>query len=257
MKPLRVTVTELPDERQTFADAWAALRKHVAEAKSDWVVLPEMPFDAWFAARPAYEAERWKKAVRLHQEAEWTLLPSLAPARVFYTKPVDDGAGRYNAAAIFEGGKAREAHRKVYLPNEEPVFEAAWYQRGEGFAPSVVDGVSTGALVCTELWFFEAARRYGRNGVDALWSPRKTDGTTLEKWLLAGRAAAICAGAYSFSANSRSNEGGLGFGGGGWIVDPEGEVIARTSAAEPFVTAAVDFRRAAEAKQTYPRNVAG
>jgi predicted amidohydrolase len=45
------------------------------------------------------------------------------------------------------------------------------------------------------------------------------------------------------------------FAGGSWIVDPEGEVLARTSADTPIVTVDIDLSVADRAKQTYPRNV--
>jgi N-carbamoylputrescine amidase len=49
--------------------------------------------------------------------------------------------------------------------------------------------------------------------------------------------------------------GGDFFAGEGWIVDPEGEVLALTCDAEPFVTLEIDLSRARAAKGTYPRYV--
>lgn len=257
MSTLRVTVTELPDERDAFAEAWKRLVAHVAAERPSWVVLPEMPFDAWMAFTPKFDPGRWAMAVERHAEAPRKLLPDLGNVRVFYTQPVDEGGRRFNEACVYENGRVRAVHRKAYLPDEEPVFEASWYHRGQGFEPAPIEGVSTGALVCTELWFFQEARRYGRAGVDVLWSPRKTDASTIHKWLIAGRASAMSAGAYSFSSNSTSvGLGGHGFGGLGWIIDPDGNVIDSTDASRPFVTATVDLERARTAKNTYPRNVA-
>jgi len=45
------------------------------------------------------------------------------------------------------------------------------------------------------------------------------------------------------------------FGGQGWIIDPDGNVLAVTSDAEPFATGDVDLAQSAEAKTTYPRYV--
>jgi N-carbamoylputrescine amidase len=70
-------------------------------------------------------------------------------------------------------------------------------------------------------------------------------------WLAGGRTAAVVAGAYAVS----SNHGDERFGGQGWIVDPDGRVLAITSAEEPFVTVDVDLDGAEAAKRTYPRYV--
>ena len=43
------------------------------------------------------------------------------------------------------------------------------------------------------------------------------------------------------------------FGGLGWIVGPEGEVLGVTSQERPFVTVEIDPGLAEQAKHTYPR----
>jgi N-carbamoylputrescine amidase len=44
-------------------------------------------------------------------------------------------------------------------------------------------------------------------------------------------------------------------GGLGWVIDPEGEVLATTTVDDPFVTVDVDLDVARRAKATYPRYV--
>jgi N-carbamoylputrescine amidase len=110
-----------------------------------------------------------------------------------------------------------------------------------------------GFLVCSELWFFERARQLGDAGAELVLTPRRTGTGSRDKWLLAGRAAAISAGAYSCSSNAI---GGPDFGGLGWIVDPDGRVLGTTSAERPFLTLDLDLSLARTAKSTYPRNVA-
>lgn len=46
---------------------------------------------------------------------------------------------------------------------------------------------------------------------------------------------------------------GADFGGQGWIVGPEGDVVALTSRDNPFATADVDLTAAERAQKTYPR----
>lgn len=72
--------------------------------------------------------------------------------------------------------------------------------------------------------------------------PRAASGHDL--WLVAVSTAAVVSG-------------GFVFGGGGWVVDQDGGLLAATSAAEPFVTVEADLNAADGAKGSYPRNVAG
>jgi N-carbamoylputrescine amidase len=64
---------------------------------------------------------------------------------------------------------------------------------------------------------------------------------------------AVRCGAYSLSSNRRHRDGACG--GVGWIIDPEGIEIARTSVLEPFVTREVDISQSTEAQAAYPRYV--
>ena len=40
-----------------------------------------------------------------------------------------------------------------------------------------------------------------------------------------------------------------------WIISPEGELLAETTASRPFETVEIDLRHADSAKATYPRNL--
>ena len=94
-----------------------------------------------------------------------------------------------------------------------------------------------------------------RSGVELLLSPRATALATTKKWLAVGVVAAVRSGAFSLSSNRVDPTGGCG--GGGWIIDPAGEILAITSAAEPFATREIDLAEAAAAKGSYPRYVFG
>jgi predicted amidohydrolase len=55
-------------------------------------------------------------------------------------------------------------------------------------------------------------------------------------------------------ANRRSHERD-DFVGQSWIVSPEGDILAETTAEAPIATVDIDVREATSAKQTYPRNL--
>jgi len=224
---------------------------HVDSEHSDLVVLPELGFAPWFAAERPCDDEPWNAAVTAHER--WlTRLGELRTA-VIGTRPVDRPEGRRNEAYVAEaGGPVRPLHDKSYLPDEPGFWEASWYGRGDG-GHAVVDvaGARAGTLVCTEMWFLEHARAFGRAGAHVVATPRCTPVDSLDKWLAGGRVCAVVSGAWSLSSNSAEPEhGGLG-----WAVDPEGTVVATTSREQPWVTVEVDLAAVDAAKAGYPRYV--
>lgn len=85
-------------------------------------------------------------------------------------------------------------------------------------------------------------------------TPRATESATLDKWIAGGRASVVAAGTFSVSANRVSTAtDNLDFGGGSWIIDPNGGVLVQTSQKQPFETIDVDLEVAEEARHTYPR----
>jgi predicted amidohydrolase len=184
---------------------------------------------------------------------------------VIASRPVGRSNDRRNEGFVAspDTGYSPVRH-KYYLPDEEGFWEARWYERGEGTFPLTQAGPATvGLLICTELWFLERARVYGRAGAhllaklarSAIAVPRATGKPTLAKWLIGGRAAAVVSGAYVGSSNKRSDDPAVDLGGEGWLVGPDGEVLALTSPASPAVTVSIDLAHAEAAKRTYPRYV--
>lgn len=56
---MKVTVCDFPDEMRLKQTAWAELVAHVATARSDMVVLPEMPFCHWIFVGDAVDTRLW------------------------------------------------------------------------------------------------------------------------------------------------------------------------------------------------------
>ena len=253
---MRVTVCQLADERDRFDEQWKALCAHVRAERSTLVLLPELPFARWFPAVREFDARVWQRAVDLHRRWE-TKLRQLGAAFVVGTRPVEREARRLNEAFLATPHCTRPIHEKRYLPNEEGFWEASWYAPGDGTFDRVrVDDVVLGVQICTELWMLDLSRRLGQRGADIIVVPRATPACSRERWIVGARTAAIVSGAYCLSSNRcGTSAGGEAFAGEGWIVDPEGEVLALTSAAEPFVTRDLDPVRSRAAKATYPRYV--
>jgi len=64
---------------------------------------------------------------------------------------------------------------------------------------------------------------------------------------------AIVSGAFVISSNRVG--GYLGFSGKGWIISPDGKVLASTYHSRPFVTVDIDIDETERTKQTYSRNI--
>jgi predicted amidohydrolase len=254
---MKVTVCELNDNSKEFSRDWEALVEHARAQSSQLVLLPEMPFYPWFAINPNFDEQVWQAAIAAH-DAWLTRLSELAPAVVISTRPVVRHNRRLNEGFIWEAHSGyRLAHHKVYLPNEEGFWEASWYSRGEGSFTALGCGAARlGFEICTELWSMECGQLYGKAGAHLILTPRATEKATVDKWLVGGRATAVVSGAYSLSSNRTGSAGHtLTFGGQGWVVSPDGDVLGLTSPAQPFLTVEIDLQVAEQAKLTYPRYV--
>ena len=216
-----------------------------------------MPFCPWFAWSPEYDPAVWESAVKAHQAAK-PFLERLSPALVCGSRPVNKQDRRHNEAFIWDQSSGfRSAHTKYYLPNEEGYWEASWYERGDGdFEPIQAGSALLGFVICTDIWFFQHSRSYGKKGVHLIACPRATPRSTLDKWLVGGRATAVVSGAFVLSSNRISREGEeADLGGQGWILGPNGKVLGLTSNEHPFLTLELDLKKVDQAKQTYPRYV--
>jgi len=251
---LKATITQLDATR--LRSEWEALKKHVAGEGSDFLLLPEMCFAPWFCTAPERDDSVWKLAVSAH-ESWLERLPELDTSMVVGTAPRDEDGLRYNVAYLWTAEHGiRWIHRKTYLPNDEGYWEANWYDRAPiDFQPVALRDLSIGTVICTEIWFMQHARDYGKRGLHLLLNPRSTPAYTNDKWLACGRTAAVVAGAFCLSSNHAGRADQMDLGGAGWICDPDGVVLATTSAEEPSVTLDLDLAKADKAKTTYPRYV--
>jgi N-carbamoylputrescine amidase len=217
-------------------------------------VLPELAFSEPLWAAWEFDARAWREAEDAHER--W--LPRLAEtgARwVIGTRPVTSGRERFNEGFLWsaDSGVAR-LRRKHFLPDEPEGWEARWFAHGDAEFPRYAAGeLSFGLNVCSELWALETYAGYRDLRVAAIVAPRATAAATTDKWLAVGTVAAVAAGAYCLSSNRVHADGSCG--GVGWVIDPDGLLLARTSAAEPCGTVDLDLARVDAAAATYPRYV--
>jgi N-carbamoylputrescine amidase len=251
---MRVTVCELPHEPRALDAAWAALSEHTSAHRSQLVLLPEfaMVEPVWESRR--FDAARWN-AVQSLSRVQLRRLPELRAEYVVGTRPVREKGRRLNQAYLWSmAAGVRPLRSKYFLPEEPRSWEATWLHRGDPVFPAFRAGpVSFGINICTELWALETYAAYAALGVQLLLSPRATALATTPRWVAVGVVAAVRSGAFSLSSNRVDPAGACG--GGGWIIDPSGEVLAVTSATEPFATCDIDLVKTANARDSYPRYV--
>ena len=258
---MKVTVCQLDPRPGKVDDFLERLTVHMRAEGSEFLLLPEMGFSDWLAvSKPGPDAEaRWAEAVASH-ERYISDLETLGAKAIIGARPILTETGsRRNEAYLWTEAAPHPAgfHQKHYLPDEDEYYEASWYERGEKRFDTVrAIGARFGVQICTELWFFEWSRQYARYGVDVLCVPRATPHGNVDKWVAGGQAAAVCSGAYCLSSNLWAPVGsGANLGGGGWIIDPDGGVLARTDEDAPFASVEIDLELARGSKATYPRYV--
>ena len=251
---MRITVCELPHEPAALEAAWADLCEHTTRHASELVLLPECAFVPAMWETDAFEYGRWEQALQLN--ADWLgRLHELGVAHVVGTRPIDVGGRPFNQGYIWSPARAVvPLRRKYFLPDEPGSWEARWFDPGDPSFPVFRAGaLSFGLNICTELWALETYAAYAERNVQVVLSPRATGVTTRARWLSVGIVAAVRSGAYSVSSNRVDATGACG--GGGWIINPEGQILATTTPQSPCATVDVDLAAANEAREAYPRNV--
>ncbi len=251
---MRVTVCELPHEPAALAAAWAALCEHTLQHASELVLLPELAF-----VDPLWEAElfdptRWAVA-ETRSDAWLARLPELSAMHVVGTRPASIEGRLFNQGFIWSAaGGLAPLRAKFFLPAEPGGWEARWFDRGDPDFPTFHAGaLSFGLNICTELWALEIYAAYAARDVQVILSPRATAAATTAKWLSVGVVAAVRTGAFSLSSNRVDPTGACG--GVGWIISPDGQILARTTREAPFATIDIDLDASVAAGDGYPRYV--
>jgi N-carbamoylputrescine amidase len=252
VKPLKISVCQLPDNLSPGHPAWRDLVQRIESDRPDIALLNEMPFGPWLASEAIFMADPATASIVVHESA----LPALRqlPAAIISSRPIRGKHKLANEAYLLADGDYRPIHHKHYFPQEPGFFEETWFIPDRpGFDVIEYSGVRIGVLLCTEIMFTEWARHYRHQGAHVLAVPRAS-GTLLRHWHAAARMAAIVSGCYVLSSNRVSDGVGPGphFGGRGFVYSPTGELLAETTATKPFLCANIDLALVAHAQRNYP-----
>ena len=251
---MRVTVCELPHDPMALAGAWAGLRRHAIQRRSDLVLLPEFAWVPPLWETETFDEDRWVAAEALTEH--WLKrLPELETEFVVGTRPARIDGRPFNQGYLWSAATGVVPLRsKFFMPESPGGWESHWFDRGDpGFPTFRAGALSFGLNICTELWALETYPAYAARDIQMILSPRATAAATTTKWLSLGLVAAVRTGAFSVSSNRVDPTGA--YGGVGWIIGPDGELLATTSAAAPYATEEIDLAASAAAREGYPRSV--
>jgi N-carbamoylputrescine amidase len=251
---VRIAVCEMHPEMVPESDPWKVFAARVRRGQPEILLLNEMPFGPWIAAGEQPDAAVIARSQHLHDQGI-AALEGLGVPWVLGSQPRNCRGRNVNEAFVWtKANGAIGVHTKQYFPDEGGFYEARWYQAGDPhFRVAEAGGLRLGFLICSELMFNEHARHYRAQGAHMIAVPRATPAVSLARWMVAMRMAAVVSGCYVASSNRGGLDSkGLRFGGSGWIVDPNGEVVAQTSEATPVVFYDLNLAFVERAQRDYP-----
>lgn len=248
----KVGFVEWPEGLDAAGSQWGVIADTVDSAQLDLLVTNEMPFGSWLAEKETFDISLAKTSVSCHERGLEALL-KLKVGAVISSSPKFSKGVLVNEAFVLENGKFRAIHQKHYFPQEEGYFEASWFHTEMlGFDAIRVAGIKVGTLLCTELFFNEHARAYGKQGADLIVVPRAT-GKLAPHWQTAASMAAIVSGAYVISSNRIGRSmGGTEFGGNVLLYTPQGESSNALAAGCGLYITEIDLDISKRQKAIYP-----
>lgn len=248
---MKVTVVEMEDGLDDGSPNLKTLESHLAREATDLLVLNELPFGNWPAGSSTFDAGEAASFTRLYDK-HLKRLQNLHNGATLTTRARHGENTLVNEAVFLTEREVMPLHCKSRFPQEEGYFERSWFEPAQSpWRLAHAGEWRAGTLICTELMYTEFARKLASLGADVIAVPRATNG--IENWLIAARMAAIVSGCYVASSNRTTGpKSALAFGGQGFVIAPDGQVVAITSAEEPVITVEMDLEKVRTAKKSYP-----
>ena len=253
----KISYIEAADNLLLESPEWIKLASKITKTTPDILVTNEMPFGQWLAASQNYEQEDAMRSVKIHEEG-LKVLKALNIPIVLSSRPLFFNTPSLEKKLVNEGfalvdGEYKFAHQKHYFPQEPGFYEETWFSTNQkGFEPILVNGLSVGFMLCTEVMFNEWARHYRRQGAQLIIVPRASE-ASIKNWKTAASMAAIVSGCYVVSSNRVGIANSqLEFGGKGFAFAPDGTQISETSKTDPVVSFELDTSLVQQCQTQYP-----
>ena len=138
-----------------------------------------------------------------------------------------DGKRRYNTCVVFDqNGKILGKYRKVHIPEDEGFYEQDYFSPGNSYKVFKTSYAKTGALICFDQWYPEAARAERLLGADVIVYPtaigtisgiEQSEGNWREAWEGVQRGHAIANSVIVAAVNRVGIEKNTEFWGGSFV----------------------------------------
>ena len=257
MTVTRITIANWDSCPEKFDQQAETLAAHVLAAKSEMVLLPEMPFTPWLPQSRDFDSKIWHDSVEQHLECLEKLGKHIT-VTIAASRPIVETTSNHNRSFFWKDGAfLTQPHDKQDLPEEPYFWERSWYSPGPKNTPTfTIDNITFGFLICTEIWNMERNRKMLHHGAHVLLTPRATPYFDGDVWVAGVRVAAFTSGCYVLSSNRIGPiNAELNFEGLSAASDPDGTVMGVTSEHTPYITVEIDTAVSEAASETYPRYV--
>ncbi len=223
------------------------LADEAAEARADLCVFPELSLTGYFLKDLVPEVAMSLDDPRLAPLLELSRRMDLVVGMALRSEDFQ----YHNAAVYLSGGEVRHVHRKVYLPTYGMFDEQRYFAAGDrvrafdALGRAGDDSVSTGMMVCEDMWHLSTAYLLFIQGISLLICPSSGPGRgvladpnserglgSAESWGDLCRTVAQFSGCYVAYCNRTGYEDGVYFWGGSGIFGPDGSPVARAAGSE-------------------------
>lgn len=148
-------------------------------------------------------------------------------------------------------GKVSGKYSKVHAFS--PFGEDRHFASGKAPSPVKTDHAKIGVSICYDLRFPELARKLSLEGMEILFLPAQFPTVREVHWNILLQARAVENAVFACGCNRVGHDRKHEYGGSSQIVDPWGNIIEKGSCdKEEVVTAAIDLKRIAEAREAIP-----
>ncbi len=257
-----------PSPEDNFAHAVAGIRDAAARG-AQVICLPELFRSQYFCQTEDHRYFELAEAVpgpstqalgQVARELAVVIVASLFEKRA-------EGLFHNTAAMIDADGSYLGKYRKMHIPDDPLFYEKFYFTPGDlGFRSWHTRYGKSGALICWDQWYPEAARLTALTGAQVLFYPTAIGWLPVEKaeygasqqgaWETMQRSHAIANGVYVVAVNRVGHEGdpsgGIEFWGGSFVADPGGNVLARAGLGEEVLVVSCDLGKVGFARTHWP-----
>jgi len=224
-----------PDRADNLSRALEAMDR-AADAGARLIVFPEVPFDRFFP-----QHERFDQAARLATTVPGPIADQFAERAKRYGVVTvlnlyeTDGQGRfYDSSPVYDAdGSLLGVTRMIHITDYACFHEKAYYHPGDRGAPVYQTAIGRiGVAICYDRHYPEYTRALGLQDAELIVIPQAGAVGEWPEGLFEAevRTTAFQNGYFAALCNRVGEEERLTFGGESFVVDPEGQVLARANA---------------------------